>query len=88
MVEALSYGTVNGHVGLASMALAWTAFGLTVTAMVGLLVMILSVWVLFEAFGAIETVRDTGGEDLQGSSITDNSRVNNGSIRRGYAGRE
>lgn len=53
MIETLSYGTIKSHVGLASMVLAWIAFGVTTIAMIGLLIIILSIRALTldEAYG-------------------------------------
>jgi hypothetical protein len=46
LAQSLSYGQVRGRIGPAAMALGWTAFGLTMVAVIGLLVMILSIRVL------------------------------------------
>lgn len=46
MAEALSYGTVNGHVGPAAMTLGWIGVLFSFIVAIGLLVMILSIRVL------------------------------------------
>lgn len=46
VAHTLSYGQIKGTVGPAAMALGWIAFGLTMVAVIGLLVMILSIRVL------------------------------------------
>jgi len=51
MVRSLSYGTVKTVVGPAAMILAWGSVFLAIVVAIGLLIMILSIRVLEEAFG-------------------------------------
>ena len=51
MVGSLTYGTVEGRVGPAAMALGWTAVFCQFVVFAGIMVMILSIKVLAEVFG-------------------------------------
>lgn len=49
MGHSLTYGTVKGHVGSAAMILGWGGVSLGLVSTMGILIMILSIWVLRES---------------------------------------